>query len=266
MEPTAQADPQPQPLEFSKAFSSDRWLQHLKMELSRNGVNVNGMDSDAITRRHDELLAERERQHQDRQLHAEQARSQADAARLYKSSGVPERHKEHLRIIDADRASWAPVFAKLHARDKGYLVALLGTRGTGKTQLAVALIHAACQRGQSARYVKAIDLFRTIRRAYGPEPTASEDRIIDGLAGVDLLVVDELHQRGQSEWEAHTLTNLIDRRYDAMKSTLLVANLSKADFAQQIGDSVVSRIHETGAAIELTGQSYRRPGQWEAAI
>lgn len=152
------------------------------------------------------------------------------------------------------------------------MVALLGIRGNGKTQLAIALIRAACEAGRSGRYVKRLDLSRAIRRTFAA-PAAGRGRaveteadVIDELAGVGLLVIDEVHQSGESDFDANVLVNLIDRRYDAMKSTILVTNhQTREDFSKAVGDSIVSRLHETGEVIVCDWPSYRRPGMWREA-
>jgi hypothetical protein len=55
---------------------------------------------------------------------------------------------------------------------------------------------------------------------------------------------------------------LLDRRYDNLNSTVLIANQDKAAFAASVGDSIVSRIHETGESIECNWPSFRRPGMY----
>jgi DNA replication protein DnaC len=214
----------------------------------------------------DRARAERDAQQQATRDPAAAQQQQAQrAAHLLAAAQCPARHIAHLGRIDPATSAWSEVFRTLDARTheaEGYLCAMLGGRGGGKTQCAVCLIDAACRRGQTCRYVKALDLFRTIRRAFGPEPTISEDRLIDSLARLDLLVIDEAHQRGQTAFEDNTLVNLLDRRYDAMKSTILLANQTRQEFAANVGDSIVSRLHETGAVFEFTWASYRTPGQW----
>lgn len=194
------------------------------------------------------------------------------AERLFARSMCPERHVLNLSRIESDKEPrWAVCRDLLIEQAwyaNGFLVALLGPRGTGKTEMAVAVIRACCGRLMTCRYVKALDLFRAFRRAYTPvkrgEGGESEDDIIDEWTAPDLLVVDETHQRGESDWENNTLVNLLDRRYDARKCTILVANQSKPEFAQAMGDSVVSRIHETGDALVCDWPTFRarREGGW----
>lgn len=194
---------------------------------------------------------------------------------LFRQSGCPNRHVLNLDRIDAGKVpKWAEfrnLLVDQAGYANGYLIALLGPRGTGKTEMGVSVIHDCCGRLLTCRYVKALDLFRDLRRAFTPvargERGESERDVIEEWARLDLLVIDELHQRGESEFENNTLVNLLDRRYDARRCTILIANQSKSEFAAAMGDSVVSRIHETGDALICDWQTFRdrRDGGWRQA-
>jgi DNA replication protein DnaC len=53
------------------------------------------------------------------------------------------------------------------------------------------------------------------------------------------------------------LTHLIDRRYDSMLPTLLIANLSLGQYERTVPLSVRSRIAETGGVKVCDWPSYR---------
>lgn len=143
-------------------------------------------------------------------------------------------------------------------------MALLGNRGCGKTQLAVSVIQSACESGRSSRYVKRVDLSRMVRRTYDSKGETEAD-VIDDLVAVDLLVIDEMHQVTDTDFDRNLLVNILDRRYDEERATILVGNDSRGDFAASVGPSVISRIHETGEALECDWPSYRKPGMWRQA-
>jgi ABC-type protease/lipase transport system fused ATPase/permease subunit len=88
----------------------------------------------------------------------------------WQRSGVPERHSDLeliSRLINTPEGKWGEVLVKLQAMlPTGFLCAVLGKRGTGKTQLAVCLMAIACRKDMSIRYVKAMDLFRDIKATY----------------------------------------------------------------------------------------------------
>lgn len=178
--------------------------------------------------------------------------------RLWRESGCPERHRA--RAIERHEATgqWGEEYRKL--RDglaSGPLIVLFGKRGTGKTQLAIGLMADVCLKTQKpVHYCKAMDLFREIRACYrkdGPD----EVKTVDRFCGYACLVVDEAHERSDSEWENRTLTNIVDRRYDAMKTTILVSNLDRKSFGDALGPSIVSRIHEAGIVVDCNWSSFR---------
>lgn len=234
-------------------------------------INPDGMSDAQVNERCAELQATMDRQRAEEEQRANQQRRRAHADSLFGRSCCPERHTLNLNKVDTDKnAEWLRVRNLLVDQAKfadGFLVALLGKRGCGKTQLAVSVIHRACEEELAGRYTKAIDLFRDIRRAYiqpgRGEAGVSEVEIIDAWTKYDFLVVDEFHQRGETNAENNAIINLLDRRYDARLCTVLIANQDKEEFAQSAGDSITSRIHETGEAIVCDWPSYRKPGAWK---
>lgn len=243
-------------------------LEGMRQSLRNAGIEPFGMDAGAMQ----EKLAELQQQWEARRLEAEaeqrRQRQRKLAETRFNASGCPARHVANMESPLDTNERWLATLDQLTEKlNGGFLVGLLGRRGTGKTQLAVALIRRACNAGHACRYIKAMDLFREIRGAYTPvargQAGESEGDVIERLASVGVLVIDECHQRGDTPFENNTLTNLLDRRYDAMLATVLISNQEKGEFAASMGDSVVSRIYECGAAIWCDWESYRKPGQWQ---
>lgn len=168
---------------------------------------------------------------------------------------VPRRHQKHVEPTpEQDEAKWALV-AMLGA---GFVASLIGPRGCGKTQAAVSVIRHCCWRGISCRYWKALDLFVAIRDSMKSD--VGEARMIHNFTVPQLLVIDESHIRAETPFEHRTLTHIIDRRYDAMRDTLLISNESAKVTAESLGVSIVDRMRESGGIIALTGSSLRGTG------
>lgn len=103
--------------------------------------------------------------------------------------------------------------------------ALSGPVGTGKTHLLVgALSQLALQRGVRTRYVEISFLFHTIRRGFNEGKSGGE--IIEPLAEVPVLAIDELGKGRGSQFELDTLDELISRRYNGQLTTLIATNSS----------------------------------------
>jgi DNA replication protein DnaC len=246
----------------------DRTTLFLKHRLGGIGVNTDGMTIDQMNAeiiRIDKADNDR-REMVRREAVARTARQRSEI--FFKQSGCPERHIANLGISAAGR--WLEVLKLLSDQLKyadGFVVALLGARGTGKTQLAVTLIHRSCGIGLRCRYVKAGDIFRSIRATYAQvkrgDAQETEESIFDRWVSFDLLVIDESHERGETAAENQALVNIVDRRYDARRCTIFIGNQTKEDFAKSVGSSIISRIHECGEAIVCDWPSFRVPGTWK---
>jgi DNA replication protein DnaC len=162
----------------------------------------------------------------------------------------------------------AKVLAKL--RDQlgdGFLFVLAGKRGTGKTQIATSIAVEEIARmvplWRQYRechwpfYITARQLFREIRATYSRDSEMDEVQILKRFSDPHLLVIDEAHERGNTEWEDRTLTDLIDRRYGMKKDTILISNMTRAELPAALGPSIISRLHETGGVIECNWESFR---------
>ncbi len=170
------------------------------------------------------------------------------------SAGLPDRHRsEHPK---KEGPWWAKAQTLEALLGKGYLISLLGKRGTGKTQLGVHLILCACRAMKAARYAKAMDIFLNIRSSFRNDgPT--EQSCIDDWVKPQLLVVDELQERGESAWEDRILVHIIDRRYDTRRDTVLISNLTESEFTAAVGPSIASRIQECGGHVICDWPSFR---------
>jgi DNA replication protein DnaC len=241
--------------------------------LKRRGVDADSLSESEVRDRLNQIRIEDQRREQiwRAELEARQTRERIESE--FKATKCPHRHVVNLDKIDAEKTpKWFAIRDTLEEGiDAGGLFALLGKRGTGKTQLAVSLMHRAANRLATqchivGRYTTAIELLRRIRASFGRDNRGegeSETQIIRELTTCGVLVIDELHQRAGSEFEQNMLTNIIDTRYREMRFTLLIANMTPREFAAGVGDSVVSRIHECGECITANWPTFRVPGRWK---
>ena len=133
------------------------------------------------------------------------------------------------------------------------IVVLYGKRGGGKTRMAAELAHMV----GGSQYRTAMRFFLEVRSTFRKNSERSEMEIIDELTGADLLILDEIQERGETPFEDRLLTHVIDARYSAVKPTILIANLAKSDLAESLGKSIVDRARENGKSIEFNWHSYR---------
>ena len=136
---------------------------------------------------------------------------------------------------------------------------LTGPCGVGKTFLASALAHKACQSMFSARYFRVPRLLQelSVSRAQGTLKTK-----LAALARVDLLVLDDWALMPMQDSERRDLLEILDDRYDK-RSTLVCAQLPVDTWHKAIGDptladAILDRLVHNAYRLSLEGDSMRK--------
>ena len=183
----------------------------------------------------------------------------------------PQRHKDNLAKCVACRDSaWMEKFLVVQGLlGRGCLFSLIGSRGTGKTQMATALARSVvetCAIGNSARtvhYTVQSDMLAALKATYKQNNLESESTFMNAMRRHSLLVIDEINEGIGAVWPRQILTNLIDSRYMAKLDTIFISNLSWNELEKVLGLSIVDRMHEpdTGTIVEFVWPSFRRPPQ-----
>lgn len=140
------------------------------------------------------------------------------------------------------------------------ILILYGNRGAGKTLMACEWSKRRVESGKAAgRYAKCADIIAEIKSTWhdGGKSIGTEQDVLRKYRSTKYLVIDEFHEKGASEWEARTLINILDHRYDSMLVTVLIANLSEAEASKVINPSVIDRANETGGMVVCNWKSYR---------
>lgn len=159
--------------------------------------------------------------------------------------------KRQYRRDAAHSGHWGETFREYSAKvgRDGVILALVGERGSGKTQLATEIGRAALNSDLSAYYTTAMEFFLRLQSAMNSREDSVLE-IIQARKRPRILVIDEMQERGESAWEDRILTHLIDARYGAGKDTILIANQTPQAFAASVGTSIMRRLNETGGIIE----------------
>jgi DNA replication protein DnaC len=171
--------------------------------------------------------------------------------------GFPTRYDEELQHDE-----WFAMFERARSVvERGGNVSLCGTRGGGKTRMATELAQrAVLPRGKSKPkriFKTAMRIFLEIRATYRRDSAITELEVMDNLATCRLLVIDEVQERAESDFEAQKLTAIIDDRYRHKLPTILIANLTPQAFTETLGPSICDRCNEDGGLLEFTWPSFR---------
>jgi DNA replication protein DnaC len=128
-----------------------------------------------------------------------------------------------------------------------------GNPGTGKTHLATAIFIDLYDRGFGVGYYMFYELMFRIKATYGRGASETEDGIIKRLSDYDLLILDEVGVKSLSETEVALAYQIINKRYEAMKPTILVTNLSIKDLEEALGTRTIDRFYENHGAVLVFG-------------
>lgn len=176
--------------------------------------------------------------------------------KLFYDTNAPMRHRE-FEADDNICPHWNKSYQQLKAQyEQNGIIGLIGNRGGGKTQASVVMIALNASKGKKGCYTKAQEIFLNIRDAQ----TGSERGLMktfEMYTEPHLLVIDAFQVRSGTEFEYRTLVSILDKRYDDMKSTILISNDTAEEFVEAMGDDAYSRMQEGGGIIQFNSTDFR---------
>lgn len=174
---------------------------------------------------------------------------------LRDKAGIPPRHRYE---IQDGTGRWHETRAAIVKRlGNGFLLAVTGVQGTGKTQLGSAVIYTATSLNLPCKYAVAMDFFIALKSTFEDGARLNEAQVIASFVKPKLLVLDEMDERSESAWENRLLFHMINQRYNNMVDTLLISRQPEQNFLDSLGASITSRIQETGGSIVCDWESFR---------
>ncbi len=153
-----------------------------------------------------------------------------------------------LRLLQADHVA------------QGLGALFVGNAGLGKTHLARALGYAACQRGQRVLFLPCTSM---LNRLVAADATKNLERAIKNLLSPSLLLIDELAYITMSQAEANLFFQVISRRHDHHRPTVVTTNKPFKEWNQVFhsdatAHAIVDRLTERAEIFYLEGKSYRQ--------
>jgi DNA replication protein DnaC len=137
-------------------------------------------------------------------------------------------------------------------------VAILGPVGVGKTFVATALGHVACQHGYRVKFVRADDMLRSLRQGRFDN---SRDALMISLMVVDLLILDDFAIETMTKDESRDIYQLFLER-TGTASTIITSNRDTSEWLAMFDDmllaqSAVDRFKNSAYDLVIDGESYR---------
>jgi DNA replication protein DnaC len=133
-----------------------------------------------------------------------------------------------------------------------------GDVGTGKTTLAMLVSKAALDAGRSVAIYSLPRLLAEIRATFESDGEASYVDLLDRLAAVDLLHLDDVGAEKTSDWVMEQLYAIVNARYEEERAIVVTTNLRREALVEQIRERTVSRLEEMCTLVPLYGEDARR--------
>jgi DNA replication protein DnaC len=151
-------------------------------------------------------------------------------------------------------------FAELDFIGKAENIVFVGPTGVGKTGLASGLLLKALQSGHRGLFVRAQDLFDEM---YASLADRSSRKLIDRLARVDVLVIDEMGYLNLKPEQTNIFFKLMEERY-RRRATIITTNLDYEEWHNFLGnkalvDALLSRLRHQCHTVRIEGPSLRDP-------
>jgi DNA replication protein DnaC len=139
-------------------------------------------------------------------------------------------------------------------------IVFIGKTAVGKTGLASSILRKALENGYRGRFIKAQDLFDEMYESLADRSTR---RLLNHLAGIDLLLVDEMGYLNLSREQTNIFFRLMEERYNR-KSTIITTNLDYDEWYDFLGnkrmvEALLSRLRHHCRTIKIDGPPLRIP-------
>jgi len=151
-------------------------------------------------------------------------------------------------------------FAELDFIAKAENIVLIGPTGVGKTGIASGLLLKALQNGYRGIFLRAQDLFDEM---YASLADRSSRKLVDRLARVPLLCIDEMGYLNLRPEQSNIFFKLMEERY-RRRASIITTNLDYDDWFNFLGNkqmvaALLSRLRHQCTTIKIDGPSLRAP-------
>lgn len=150
--------------------------------------------------------------------------------------------------------------------EHGWGIYLYGDKGTGKTHLTACIANDLIENCYKVVFTNFFEITKGIKATYNSNSYTTEAELIDKLAKVDFLIIDDigtesLKKNGEDTWIQEKIYDVLNKRYNERKPIIFTSNDSLPDLVNKRGmlDKTVDRIMEMSTMIlKIEGKSFRR--------
>lgn len=215
------------------------------------------------------------REREKREKEAEEQRKKLlKIEQLKKRSLIDERYQDkHFSDLDLSNNSFKNAYNRCAkycemasiVKENAYGIYLYGDSGTGKTLLTSCMANALIEKEYTVLFTNFFEISRAIRNTYNNNILETDDSIINSIADVDFLFIDDLGTESLAKnsgdnFMQDKIYEIIDKRYRKEKPTIFSSNYLIKELAEKRNfmDKTVDRINEMSSLVlEIEGSSYR---------
>ena len=152
----------------------------------------------------------------------------------------------------------AKKYAKLKESNSRQLL-LYGGTGLGKTFTSECIAKEFIKKDMSVYYTSAPKLFTIFEEyKFGRDTSENTKQILDYIANVDLLIIDDLGTEFVTQFTLAALFDIVNARITAGKSTVISTNLSFETLAETYSQRIASRFMGEYKIIQTLGEDIRK--------
>ena len=212
------------------------------------------------------------------------------AARLLGAAHIPARY-EHCELENFDTSGSRSGLAAALLDDRRLVeeypvhragLLFVGDIGIGKTHLAVGILKLLMRdKGIQCLFYDYRELLKDIQNSFNASVHETEMDVLRPVFETEVLVIDELGAVKPSDWKWDTISDIINRRYNAQRTTIFTTNFpdlpesggsgstdlrskaaaERANRKDTLGDRITermrSRLHEMCKLVEVHGDDFR---------
>lgn len=171
----------------------------------------------------------------------------------YKGAGVSDQLRQAMRGLNPSThlGWWRVAENAMQVIQRGDIVGLFGDFGRGKSLMGAYLaLEFWCQAPightfeipPKPKMIFASQFLRQIQASWKDGAETSEKTLLDNYRNYPLVVIDEVHERGDSEWASHLLISVVKQRESRQLPTVLITNETPKQYADGPWGSVMDRI------------------------
>jgi DNA replication protein DnaC len=144
-------------------------------------------------------------------------------------------------------------------------IVMTGSNGTGKTHLAIAAV-----KKRGGKIYTMYEITTRIRQSYSARSDETELEIVDELARLPMLAIDEVGRTKGSDAELNWLSYIIDKRHSRDLPTIIISNKHVRKYCplggcpecleNYLSGDVMSRLTEGGVLLQFNWEDWRKRG------